>query len=159
MKVFTLPNNMLHKLTDNEEDEDDDDEEFNNSLVEERDQEELDAHGNPKEPTTESLSSSYVDKDLPAGSSMDLEGSHGAGKSARKKGKRDNSEVKVFHVKLDNLFGWSDREEKGGSGDSSSKGSKGTVLFSSLLEQLMVSVLCNNYGNFQCINIFIIDCS
>lgn len=145
VKVFTLPHNMLHKLTDDEEDDiDDDDEDFDDTMEEDIDGEELDAYGNPKEPTTESSSSSYVDKDLPTGSGVGLKGSHGASKSTRKKGKRDNSEVKVFHVKLDNLFGWSEREEEGGSSDLSSKGSKGMASFSSLIEQLMVSALYYN---------------
>ena len=125
---------MLHELLDDEEEDiDDNGEDFDD---EDGDQEELDAYGNRKESTTEE-SSSYVAKDLPARSSVGF-GSHSA-KSGRKKGKRDNSEVKVISVKLNEWFPLSESED-GDSDDDSSKGARGKLQFASLIEHFMVSI-------------------
>lgn len=139
MKVFTLPYNKLHNFIGDEEDEEDDlDDEEEDFDEEDGDGEELDAYGNPKESTADSaVSSSNPDKDLPAGSSVGLGGGSHSSKSVRKKGKRGNSEVKVFHFTLESLFGQS---EEDGDGESTSKSSRGKVSFSSLFEQLLVSI-------------------
>lgn len=134
-----MPYDNLHKLIDDEDDKDDDDldDEGDNFDEEDGDRGDFDAYGNPKESTADSVSSSHLDKDLPAGSSVD--GGGRRDKSVRRKGKSDNSEVKVFHFTLDGLFGQSEREEEEGDGESTGKSSRGKVLISSLLEQLMVS--------------------
>jgi hypothetical protein len=143
VKVFTMPYDNLHNFIGDEDDEDDDlddeDEDFD-----EGDGGDLDAYGSPKERSTadSASSSSHPDKDLPAGSGGGGRRGVDGSKSGRRKGKRGSSDVKVFHVTLDSLFGQSEREEEGGDGESTSKSSRGNskVLISSLLEQLMVSL-------------------
>ena len=139
MKVFTLPYNKLHNFIGDEEDEEDDlDDEDEDFDEEDGDGEELDAYGNPKESTADSVaSSSYPDKDLPAGSSMGLGGGSHSSKNGRRKGKRGNSEVKVLYFTTESLFGQS---EEDGDGESTSKSSREKVSFSSLFEQLLVSI-------------------
>ena len=138
MKVFTLPYDKLHNFIGDEDEEDDLDDEEEDFDGEDGDGEELDAYGNPKESTADSAaSSSYPDKDLPTGSSVGLGGGSHGSKSSRKKGKRENSEVTVFHFTLDSLFG---RSEEDGDSESTSKSSRGKVSFSSLFEQLLVSI-------------------
>ena len=137
-----MPYDNLHKLIDDEDDEDDDDldDEDDGFDEEDGDRGDLDAFGNSKESTADSASSSSPpDKDLPAGSSVHGDRRGDSSKSVRRKGKRDNSEVKVFHLTLDGLFGQSEREEEDGDGESTGKSSRGKGLVSSLLEQLMVS--------------------
>ena len=133
-----MPYDNLHKLIDDEDDEDDDEDDGFDE--EDGDRGDLDAYGNSKESTADSASSSSpLDKDLPARSSVHGDRRGDGSKSVRRKGKRDNSEVKVFHLTLDGLFGQSEREEEDSDGGSTGKSSGGKVLFSSLLEQLMVS--------------------
>ena len=142
-----MPYDEVHKFLDDDEDDVDDEEEAFDE--EYGDREELDAHGNPKETTADSAaaSSSYLNEDIQAGSRVSLGGEGGGGrshsgssKSVRKKGKKEKSEVKVFHLKLGNLFGQSEGEDEDSNGESKSKSSSGKMLFSSIFEQLLVSV-------------------
>ena len=138
-----MPYDNLHELIDDEDDEDDDDldDEDDGFDEEDGDRVDLDAFGNSKESTADSASSSSSppDKDLPAGSSVHGDRRGDGSKSVRRKGKRDNSEVRVFHLTLDGLFGQSEREEEDSDGELTGKSSRGKGLVSSLLEQLMVS--------------------
>ena len=146
MKFYTLSSNIMDELLVDDKDDTGNGEEEGSYHSSEEDgvHEELDTRGNPKESTSQSptLSPSHHDKDLPAGSGVGQLGSRSRSKRGKKKKEKgDRSEIKVIRLKLDDLIKLSESDEGGGDDDSSIKGSKG--LFSSLLEQFLVSI--NSY--------------